>query len=736
MSLLSTALNLAERGFHVFPLIPNSKKPTREARDFPNKATRDPEKIKAWWLDPVMNVEQPFNIGISTTKYGDNETLVVIDVDNKGVKKGDIELLQLEMQGNELPVTYEQVTPTGGRHLVFRANEAFTQGVKVFGSTGLDIRAKGGYIVAAGSVLDNVPYTFKDNEIAFIPDWLADKLKRAREKAPVALPTVSPVDEVKATGKATAYLLNEAPISIKGEGGDQTAFKVACRVKDLGVSAQVCFELMLDYWNPRSPTQWSPEKLRTKINNAYKYGTDEVGAVAPEKHFEPVPETPAEETEKSYLDAINDEFALIIQEGGHVILRETTDEKGRPKRLFLPEATFKRIYSPFTIQNGKGKPLTFADVWLDWSGRRQYSGLCFAPGRDPGNNYYNLWRGFACDPISEKDATPEQNEGLKMFLDHALQNVCKGDFDLFTWLIGYFAHAIQKPHERPLTTLVFKGMKGTGKNALIERFGKLLGRSHFLVAHDGRYLTSNFNGHMDSCLMLVLDEAFWSGDKNAEGKLKGLTTSPELLIERKGKEPYTVDNLVRLVVIGNEDWLVPATSDERRYAVFQMGEGKMQNRSYFEKMRILLDDKGGCGRLLDFLMKFDLSSVDVNDAPKTEALLEQKMHTADLVEQWWIECLQEGRFIGSDFNDQWVEKLPKEEIRNSFTKYLRKRNISNRAPTAVAFGKKLNKMCPSVDDKNKKHVEGKYHYEYRFPSVGQARKEYENYIGHEVKWNE
>ena len=45
---LPQALDLASRGFHVFPLLVNSKD-TPLIKDFPNKASRDPEQIRAWF---------------------------------------------------------------------------------------------------------------------------------------------------------------------------------------------------------------------------------------------------------------------------------------------------------------------------------------------------------------------------------------------------------------------------------------------------------------------------------------------------------------------------------------------------------------------------------------------------------------------------------------------------------------------------------------------------------------
>jgi hypothetical protein len=486
-------------------------------------------------------------------------------------------------------------------------------------------------------------------------------------------------------------------------------------------------------------TLWSLDELVKKVHHAYRYGTEPVGSAAPEADFPGEPELDDKDVGKknvSYLYKINENHALIYIEGSHYILFETVDEKGNPKREFLSEASFKRKFSPFSVQGtGKGRALTYAELWLDWINRREYAGVCFRPECEPRHNYYNLWRGFTVKPLAPEQATADQRKGVEMFLEHAKNNVCGKNEELFRWLMGYFAHIIQRPYERPLTTLVFRGRKGTGKNALVDRVGKLLGSSHYLVAHDSRYLTSNFNGHLDSCLMLVLDEAFWSGDKAADGKLKGLTTAPEIMIERKGKEPYSVDNLVRIVVIGNEDWLVPASADERRYAVFQMGEERKQDQDFFRTMRLLLDEIGGSQVLLHYLKTFDLSKVDVNVAPKTQALLEQKIESGDPIQDWWFETLLEGRIAG-DFSEGWKTRVDKVQVRRAFKNYTKERNIKGRVPTEVAFGKSISKFCPSLQKDQKRRDGDNLINEYRFPELEEARKEFETHIGHEVNWND
>lgn len=725
MNFLDSALKLAEYGFHVFPLRPNTKLPL--IKGFPKVATRDPERIKKWWICPVTGVVQPFNIGISTTRFGDDGALIVVDVDDKNDRFGSNTLLSLELEGKELADTFEQSTTTGGRHLVFHHKEAVKQGVDVLGS-GLDIRSKGGFIVGAGSYIDGKKYTANWGQLTQSPQWLIEDCGKAPEKEERKKDEKYVATEYDIE-RAIFYLENEAPQSIKGAGGDQTAYKVAAQVKDFGISKEHCLDLMMGHWFEGSG--WTAEKLALKIDHAYHYGQHKVGAASPVAEFEVIPAS-KESPEESYLQKMNKEYALVYVGGSHSILHETLDEKGRPMIVLLSEITFKRRFSPFTVQ----KNSTYAEEWLDWSGRREYKGLCFAPQREPRHGYYNLWKGFTVDPMEYKDGNAQQKKGFDDFIDHAKNNICQGDLELFNWLMGYFAHMIQRPYERPLTTVVFQGKKGVGKNALIDRIGTLLGGSHYLVAHDGRYLTSNFNGHLDSCLCLVLDEAFWSGDKSAEGKLKGITTAPEIMIERKGKEPYMVDNLVRLVIIGNEEWLVPASADERRYAVFAIGEGRMQDTNFFSQMRIALDEKGGNKILLHYLLNFDLSTVDVNVAPKTDALLEQKVNSLDPFEKFWHGCLSDGEILFSDFGGGWIEDVDKDRFRTAYNRYCRESNIRSRLLDPRAIGKMLKKVCPAVVT-NRKKTDGTERVNvYRLPPLAEARKEWDKVIGQKTNWSE
>jgi hypothetical protein len=68
-------------------------------------------------------------------------------------------------------------------------------------------------------------------------------------------------------------------------------------------------------------------------------------------------------------------------------------------------------------------------------------------------------------------------------------------------------------------------------------------------------------------LFMFADEAFWAGDKTSERTLKGLVTERVMMIEPKGVNAFQWPNRLALYMAANEGWVVPASHDERRYAI-------------------------------------------------------------------------------------------------------------------------------------------------------------------------
>lgn len=716
MARLNEALALADRGFYVFPCEVGGKLPV--IKDWPNRATRDVATITKWFDD------SDYNIGISTSHFQEGKALVVVDVDNKKGKSGDTEIFNLEMQGFELPVTFEQSTPSGGRHIIYVADIACKQGVNVLGP-GIDIRSRGGFIVGPGSTIGGRDYKQINGHgvLAPCPAWLVNRLGQAPVLAASPGVVLPGVDADRAEARAVDYL-KTAPVSTEGDGGDLTAFKVAAKLKDMGCTMDAAASLMTDQWNDRCDPPWDVADLQAKVRHAFQYGKELQGSAAAEAVFAKV--TVVEATAKHPVHGLNDEYAFVKK--GAFVLQETTDEDGNPKTEHLNMAEFHGWFANKTFAPSNQKPKPLSDWWLEWTGRREYEAVVFAPQQNPGPRWYNLWTGFSVEA-----ATSHQHPAVQQFLDHALQNVCGGDTKLFHWLMGFFAHMIQKPWEKPLVALVFCGAKGTGKNALVERVGHLLGQ-HFLVADDPRYLVSNFNSHLESNLFFALDEASWAGDKRAEGKLKGLITGAKHNIERKGKEGYRVKNLTRVAIIGNEKWLVPATVVERRFAVFNVGNGKRQDRAFFESMRVGME-QGGYANLLTYFQQFDLSTVDVNDAPQTKGLVDQKHASLDAIPEWWLDCLKENQLAGDSFDGPLPVKVPTNRMQTAFEVWARKRNIRSRLPTKTEFNAEMRSRFGEMK-KAQAAEPGDTSYSWYLGDIAMLRAAWETFIGGAVHWNQ
>jgi len=713
LNIRDLARQLGSAGFYVFPIKQNSKLPA--ITDWPNAAVTGAEVEKWDWAG---------NVGIATGKFGNGKALVTIDIDNKHGKFGDCSLLELELQGFDFPLTMEQETPSGGRHLIYVCDTPLKQGVDVLGK-GLDIRSRGGYIVGPGSEIDGRAYTLTRRvPPAPAPAWLVARLGAAPDRPAADVQPLAGVDPGRAHGRAVEYL-KTAPIATEGDGGDLTTYKVAAKLKDLGLTEDQAFKLMVDHWNDRCDPPWGWTDIADKIDHAYRYGKEPPGVAAPEAVFSTGAPPADEDTGEHPADVLNKEFAFIKR--GAFVLQETTDEKGREVTEHLSPNDMHAWFANKTIQVGE-KRIPLSKIWMTRTSRREYDAVVFAPQQDPGPRWYNLWRGFSVAPADSAD-----HPAVSAFLDHALNNVCGGDKEHCRWLLGYFAHMIQKPWEKPLVALVFKGKKGVGKNALVERVGQLLGQ-HFMVADDERYLLGNFNSHLESNLFFVLDEASWAGDKRAEGKLKGLVTGASHTIERKGSEPYKVDNLTRVAIIGNEKWLVPASTDERRFAVFNVGDGRRQDRKFFEDMRVGME-RGGYAHLLRFLLDFDISDIDINGAPNTQGLTEQKHASLEPVAEWWLDCIGSNQLVGSDWEGSLPPLVPTNRMRQAFEHWARGRNIRSRLPGRNDFMKALVEMAPAMPKvKARPEDPEDATYSWRSPGLETLRANWEAYIGGPVDW--
>ena len=194
--MIDAALTYARRGWRVFPCQPRGKAP-RTKRGH-NDATTDEGQIRAWWGEcPEAN------IGLAT-----GAGLAVIDVDDEAGFE------ELEAKHGDLPPTLEAVTGSGGRHMFYSFGGEELRSRNAFGR-GVDLKADGGYVIAAPSVHPSgglYAWDTRDegpsDTIAPLPAWVRavrQAVPKPQSTAPAGQADLSRVVEALKHIDASAY---------------------------------------------------------------------------------------------------------------------------------------------------------------------------------------------------------------------------------------------------------------------------------------------------------------------------------------------------------------------------------------------------------------------------------------------------------------------------------------------------------------------------------------------------
>nr|WP_281414725.1 primase-helicase family protein [Plastoroseomonas arctica] len=185
-----------------------------------------------------------------------------------------------------------------------------------------------------------------------------------------------------------------------------------------------------------------------------------------------------------------------------------------------------------------------------------------------------------------------------------------------------------------------KGGEGTGKGTLAKALMRLVGY-HGLAVYNSKHLVGNFNAHLRDTILLFADEAFFAGDRAAVGVLKGLITEPWLMLEGKFQNAVQGPNYLHILMASNEDWVVPASLDARRFFVLEVSEARKNDIGYFAAIWQQMD-AGGFEAMLHDLLHMDLTTFNVRAVPATEGLERQRKLSLTTTEAWWQDCLERG----------------------------------------------------------------------------------------------
>ena len=220
------------------------------------------------------------------------------------------------------------------------------------------------------------------------------------------------------------------------------------------------------------------------------------------------------------------------------------------------------------------------------------------------------------------------------------------------------------------------------------------------------------------------------------------------MIEAKGKDSYPVKNHMNFIFASNNDWVVPAGKEERRFMTLRVSEldpTRGNIKEYFEKLCTQMEN-GGCEALHYYLLNYDISKVDLRNIPKTDELLEQKKLSMSPIEKWWDDALNNGGFYLEDdekkeYFIQWREPffIEAKDLYNSFLAAAKNMNGKNHLSDSQ-FGKKIKDFCNKEKLVERKTLEDILHRSkvrincYCLPSLQECRRYFEISVGMENKY--
>lgn len=663
-----------DRGFSLFPLTPNSKRPAIEEWMPYQTCRAAPDVIANWakWGN--------FNTGVAT---GAVSNCVVLDCDNL--------MARIEAEARGLPETLTVSTPRG-THFYFqhpgwdvsnRAGRSWTVELDGGGVDGWDLRGDGGYVVGPGSYFQPSPveeakgkvagwYRIeRDVPVAQAPDWLLALIfpKARKPNAPAKTADITSEYGRVALNGEVAKIMATSP----GDGhcNDQingSAFAIGQLVGGGEINEAEAWGALWEALETIGVVDdgKSPGTLERgfEAGKEAPRAADETGPVAPEIALgtrapvappppgpdgQMAPPAPPPPNKKPWRTLTPVSWVLpgeIPDYFAGCVYVSSRDQMFLPHGVLVGKSAFDGLYGGPNFALYEGKNTRSA-----WETFRQNGhvnmpmvwDVCFRPELPPGQTV--VIEGLPFHNIYVPIQTPRQKGDASPFLNHVRKMLPSGqDAD---YVLHWMASCVQNPGKKFFWWPVIQGAKGNGKSLLIAVMTAALGErySHNVKADSVIKTGNQFNDWIVGKLFLGFHEI-----RSSEGRrdfveiMKDSVTEKRLSAEGKGKGQSTVDNRANGMMCTNWKDACPVDDDERRWGIFYSAQQCAEDLdrdgmsgNYFPALYDWLDN-GGYAIVTDYLATMPLQAEldparGLHRAPFTTSTQEAIVESRGVIEQ-------------------------------------------------------------------------------------------------------
>lgn len=424
----------------------------------------------------------------------------------------------------------------------------------------------------------------------------------------------------------------------------------------------------------------------------------------------------SEDPEMLEVLRLNKDYALVNVGGEPRAYTRKTNQRHSVHSLPLTE---RRQAKLARRNDKKAKYHDLVKVWLESLYKVQYDGAGLYPLgfttsgtrylEDPKtSNHFNFWRGFA--------VTPAPGNWARM-KDHLLHVVCGGNETYFSYILDWLAQRVQRPWEIPGTALVLFGEKGCGKSIFATEFAKVFG-PHAEVFDKSHHVVGTFANFAEDKLLVVLEEALFSGDPRHANAAKHMITSNKQTVEKKYEQQYSVNCSPGFIFCSNSDEPVHVTPDERRFFALRALSSRIGDKAYF---KTIIDEMNSGGReaMLYELQHRDIETFNaMGDMPYTKHLSEMALRSLKGEDRVLLNALKQGSLADKAWPLDTPLVLEADRLGEAFASMTGRRYDSHSDLTSL--GIKLDSWGV-VEAKYLRTVDGKRVPQYRLVSLSRAR---------------
>jgi hypothetical protein len=376
-------------------------------------------------------------------------------------------------------------------------------------------------------------------------------------------------------------------------------------------------------------------------------------------------------------------------------------------------------------------PKRVIDDFWHTTATHQYDSTAFDPRPTP-TTTLNFWVGHVSNP------KPGNWVCIRDFL---LQVLCNNDQSLFEYLIGYLAHMVQVPEEKPGVMIVLLGGQGTGKGVFFSLLRAIWPITTLQVSKIDQ-VVGKFTSALERNYIICMDEALFAGDRAAIDNLKSIVTEQYLHIEQKFQPSRTIESVHRLFAASNHNHFAHVESDDRRFVFVRVSDTRQQDTVYFRAVANAISKPDTIKALVYYLNRKDISKFNVRIKPKTTEQLSQKLKSLQGFERFWYEVLTSADLEGTGRSpNSWTAS-----IFIITTKVLENYKAYNKAAEKYQTLQEsqvvetIKKICPTaktgIRELTPTHRGKEQRRGIRLPSIKDARQDFCNYVGHEISWSD